>query len=319
MATDLVRSLVSKSRVAAIGAGVGVAAASVITLLVIKGDPDPAERSEARETALVSPIAKTLSDASAKPRDALPTTDHVTAPTDAKAEADKAKAEAEAKAKADAAQTKADAAANKARQDAIAKARNAGVLGSQGGAFASLTGTGDISSGFDDVNIYGGLIGNTGGDMNGGLGTTGTGVGTIGRGGGYGVGAGGGQGGMRTRTAAVPTVSFGQPTVAPKVASAADPGNLDKAIVRRYLKRNVQKIQYCYEKQLLAKPGLKGTVTVNFAIDDTGHVTGAVASGVDTEVSSCIDNVISAIEFPKPRGTGGVVIGAAFTFKPAGS
>src|SRR5688572_30751892 len=43
-------------------------------------------------------------------------------------------------------------------------ARAAGVIGStaltQGGAFASLTGTGDISSGFDDTNIYGGLVDN---------------------------------------------------------------------------------------------------------------------------------------------------------------
>jgi len=40
-------------------------------------------------------------------------------------------------------------------------ARSAGVLGSTtlqpGGTFASLTGTGDISSGFDDTNTYGGL------------------------------------------------------------------------------------------------------------------------------------------------------------------
>src|SRR5260221_6298018 len=60
-----------------------------------------------------------------------------------------------------------------ARQQAIDQARTAGILGStalsQGGAFASLTGTGDISSGFDDTNIYGGLLGNEAGEMNGGL------------------------------------------------------------------------------------------------------------------------------------------------------
>ena len=55
----------------------------------------------------------------------------------------------------------------KARQEARAKAieaaRTQGVLGAaaltQGGAFASLTGTGDFSSGFDDVDIQGGLLG----------------------------------------------------------------------------------------------------------------------------------------------------------------
>ena len=44
-----------------------------------------------------------------------------------------------------------------ARQQAIEQARTAGVLGSaalsQGGNFASITGTGDISSGFDDIDI----------------------------------------------------------------------------------------------------------------------------------------------------------------------
>ena len=54
---------------------------------------------------------------------------------------------------------------------------------------------------------------------------------------------------MRGRTAAVPTVSIGQPNAQ---------GDLDKAIIRRYIKRNIQKITYCYEKQLLAKPGLGG-------------------------------------------------------------
>ncbi|MBV8762940.1 MAG: FHA domain-containing protein, partial [Deltaproteobacteria bacterium] len=61
-----------------------------------------------------------------------------------------------------------------ARQQAIDAARTAGILGNtalvQGGAFASLTGTGDISSGFDDTNIYGGLLGNEAGEMNGGFG-----------------------------------------------------------------------------------------------------------------------------------------------------
>ena len=152
------------------------------------------------------------------------------------------------------------------------QARTAGILGStaliQGGAFASLTGTGDVSSGFDDSNIYGGLLGNEAGEMNGGFGfgrsgfgpggggtgwgTIGTGrYGTIGHGSGTGsgYGVGGGRGGMRGRTSAVPTVSIGQPNAQ---------GDLDKAIIRRYIKRNIQKITYCYEKQLLAKPGLVG-------------------------------------------------------------
>ncbi len=219
-----------------------------------------------------------------------------------------------------------------ARQQAIEQARNAGILGNtaltQGGAFASLTGTGDISSGFDDTNIYGGLLGNEAGEMNGGFGfgrsgfgpggggtgwgTIGTGrYGTLGHGSGTGsgYGVGGGRGGMRGRTAAVPTVSIGQPNAN---------GDLDKAIIRRYIKRNIQKITYCYEKQLLAKPGLSGTVSTQFFISPNGNVTASSGSGVDPEVANCVADVIHGIEFPKPKGGGGVQVNYPFTFRPAG-
>jgi pSer/pThr/pTyr-binding forkhead associated (FHA) protein len=219
-----------------------------------------------------------------------------------------------------------------ARQQAVEAARTAGILGStaimNGGAFASLTGTGDVSSGFDDSNIYGGLLGNEAGEMNGGFGfgrsgfgpggggtgwgTIGTGrYGTIGHGSGTGsgYGVGGGRGGMRGRTSAVPTVSIGQPNAQ---------GDLDKAIIRRYIKRNIQKITYCYEKQLLAKPGLSGTVSTQFFISPNGNVTASNGSGVDPEVANCVADVIHGIEFPKPKGGGGVQVNYPFTFRPAG-
>jgi hypothetical protein len=206
--------------------------------------------------------------------------------------------------------------------------RELGILGSdtiiQGSAFASITGTGDISSGLDDKDIQGGLIGNDpgvanggfgfgrsgfgpGGGSNTGLGTIGTGrYGTIGGGGtGHGYGIGGGRGGMHGRTAAVPQVHIGQPSAV---------GDLDKAIIRRYIRRNINKIQYCYEKELLAKPGLKGTVATQFFISPNGDVPTATASGVDTNVASCVRDVIAGIEFPKPKGGGGVQVSYPFTF-----
>jgi hypothetical protein len=215
-----------------------------------------------------------------------------------------------------------------AREQAIEEARTAGFLGStalaHGGAFASLTGTGDLSSGFDDSDIYGGLLGNEAGEMQGGFGygrsgfgpggggtgwgTIGTGrYGTIGHGAGAGdgYGAGGGRGGMRGRTAAVPTVSIGQPSAE---------GDLDKAIIRRYIRRNQQKFQYCYEKQLLAKPTLSGTVLAQFFITPNGTVASSTGSGVDGEVASCVADVIKNIEFPKPKGGGGVKVNYPFAF-----
>jgi pSer/pThr/pTyr-binding forkhead associated (FHA) protein len=219
-----------------------------------------------------------------------------------------------------------------ARSQALEQAKTAGILGSdvlqQGGAFASLTGTQDISSGFDDTDIYGGLLGNEAGEMQGGFGfgrsgfgpggggtgwgTIGTGrYGTIGHGSGTGsgYGVGGGRGGMRGRSAAVPQVRIGQPTAQ---------GDLDKAIIRRYIRRNISKIQYCYEKQLLAKPGLQGTVATQFLIMPNGTVSASNASGVDSDVASCVAGVIRGIEFPKPKGGGSVQVNYPFIFRPTG-
>jgi hypothetical protein len=216
-----------------------------------------------------------------------------------------------------------------ARQQAIEQARNAGILGKaalQGGAFASLTGTGDFSSGIDDKNIYGGLLGNDA-DLTGygygrsgfgpggggtGWGTIGTGrYGTIGRGSGTGAGygVGGGRGGIRRDA---PVATLAQPNV---VAVQGD-GSLDKANVRRYLKRNLAKLTYCYEKELVVKPTLAGTIQIQFEILDTGITSGVNASGVDPTVASCVASVIGGIEFPKPKGSGGVQVNVPLTVRP---
>lgn len=111
------------------------------------------------------------------------------------------------------------------------------------------------------------------------------------------------------RTAAVPTVSIGQPNAQ---------GDLDKAIIRRYIKRNQQKIQHCYEKELVSKPNLSGTVMTNFLISPQGTVTHSTGSGVDPVVASCVAQVIKAIEFPKPKGGGNVQVNYPFIFRLGG-
>lgn len=150
-----------------------------------------------------------------------------------------------------------------------------------GGAFASLSGTGGVSSGFDDTNIYGGLLHQDAGDS---------------------------RGDVRGRAPAAPTVSIGQPDAL---------GELDKAVIRRYIRRNIQKVQYCYEKQLLVKPTLAGTVSVQFYIAPSGIVMSSTAAGFDPEVARCVADVIKAIVFPKPR-SGGVQVNYPFIFHTTG-
>jgi hypothetical protein len=146
-----------------------------------------------------------------------------------------------------------------------------------------------------------------------GWGTIGTGrYGTIGHGsgsGGYGVGGGGG--GMCGRVSAIPTISIGQPTTSG--------GDLDKAIIRRYIKRNVQKLTYCYEKELLAKPGISGTVNTKFTIEPSGSVSSSTAKGFGNQnVDTCIAAVLHGIEFPKPKDGKAVDVSYPFTFRPSG-
>ena len=108
---------------------------------------------------------------------------------------------------------------------------------------------------------------------------------------------------------AVPSISIGQPNVQ---------GDLDKAVIRRYIKQNVPKLLACYETQLRAKPDLAGTVQTQFYISPNGTVAAHAASGVAFEVATCVEGVIAAIEFPKPKGGGGVQVNFPFTFRPPG-
>ncbi|RMH40416.1 MAG: FHA domain-containing protein [Deltaproteobacteria bacterium] len=220
-----------------------------------------------------------------------------------------------------------------ARQQAMEAARTSGILGAfnaqPGGAFASITGTGDFSSGLDDRDVYGGLIGNEVGEMQGGWGyglkgtgpggggtgwgTIGTGrYGTIGHGSGtgsgYGIGSAGG--GMRGRKARPPQVSIGHATAT---------GDLDKSIIRRYIRKKLPQIKYCYEKQLLVNQKLSGTVVTNFTISGNGAVLSVTAGGIgDKTVENCVAAAIKTIQFPKPKGGGLVNVRYPFTFRPAG-
>jgi Ca-activated chloride channel family protein len=133
-------------------------------------------------------------------------------------------------------------------------------------------------------------------------------------GGGYGYGSGsyssyGSSAGAHytVHYAAVPTIRIGQPMIQ---------GDLDKSIIKRYVKRHLEKITYCYEKELLAKPTLDGTVVAQFLVGADGKVLSSTASGVDEKVASCIADVIKAIDFPAATGGIKVEVNYPFTLHP---
>ena len=233
-----------------------------------------------------------------------------------------------------------------ARADAVEYSRNAGVLGvlrSPNGMMKSLVGTDPSTSGWDERTVYGGLDGDMEGDMFGnpyargvrgngtgggctlapedcGLigvadGPTGGKIGWDKTGDGYtfkGTCKDGncGPGGPR-RSPGAPPATIG--TVRAK-------GDLDKSIIRRYVKQHLAEIRHCYEKQLVVRPDLAGTVDAQFIINGNGVVTQVSARGLgDRTVESCVAGIIGAIQFPRPDG-GGIVQVTSYPFilRPSG-
>src|SRR5690349_10790586 len=64
----------------------------------------------------------------------------------------------------------------------------------------------------------------------------------------------------------------------PKLTGALDPN-----MVRRVLRQNQNRLSYCFEKELSARPGLKagGSFTAKFTITAAGAVKGASVTGFD--------------------------------------
>ena len=216
-----------------------------------------------------------------------------------------------------------------ARGRAMDQAREAGVLGLlRQNPFMAAPGTSNaFSSGTGAADVYGGLIGNQVGETSGawgyglrgvGTGSEGTGwgtigaghYGTIGHGSGTGSGWGSGHGlGVNGHEARPPGVRIGN-------ASAI--GDLDKNIIRRYIRRKIPRIRHCYERALLADPDLEGTVESVFQISPIGEVMAAETSGMENdELHACVSASIASIAFPKPRGGGFVAVTYPFTFVPA--
>ncbi|HLU66869.1 MAG TPA: AgmX/PglI C-terminal domain-containing protein [Kofleriaceae bacterium] len=230
-----------------------------------------------------------------------------------------------------------------ARTAALARARRAGVLGElRPHVFASLTGTAEFSSGIDSLDVFGGLEGDLPRDAAGGWGYGVTGVGPGGGGDGWGtVGssrfgriAGGTCGGRPADCAGawsghgVGDAMARRKPFAPVVAMcgggtglrcAASGGDLDKNLVRRYIRRKLPAIRHCYERALVSQQDLAGTVVVQFRISPQGVVQGATATGLGhAGVESCVAGAIRAIQFPRVERGGFVNVLYPFVLQPAG-
>lgn len=95
-------------------------------------------------------------------------------------------------------------------------------------------------------------------------------------------------------------------------------GDYSKDSIRTFVEQQSAKLLHCYQQELAVHAGLEGTVTAQFFISPTGSVMSANASGVSAEVSTCVANVLRGIEYPKPRGGGGVQVSYPLVFAPGG-
>ena len=221
-----------------------------------------------------------------------------------------------------------------AKMFAEESAKNAGVLGilkrEEGSHLASIFGR-DSALGSDAENVMGGLVGTAIGEAYGvgGLGLVGSGrggggtgegtiglgnLGTIGKGGGGGSGSGYGRGagGLGGRRAHAPDVVPGTAQVR---------GSLDKEIIRRIIRRHINEVKFCYEKELTTHPDLFGRVIVQFTIAGTGQVVASIVQQStmnNPTVEGCIAGALKRWEFPKPQGGGIVIVSYPFVLKAAG-
>jgi TonB family protein len=215
------------------------------------------------------------------------------------------------------------------------QAQKAGVLGilksQEGSHLASIFGR-DSALGNDAENVLGGLVGTQIGEAYGvgGLGLVGSGkggggtgegtiglgnLGTIGKGGGGGNGSGYGRGagGLGGRRAHAPDVVPGTAQVR---------GSLDKEIIRRIIRRHLNEVRFCYEKELMHKQDLYGRVMIQFTISGTGQVVASVVQNStmnNPNVEQCIAQAVRRWEFPKPQGGGIVIVSYPFVLKAAGA
>jgi hypothetical protein len=99
-------------------------------------------------------------------------------------------------------------------------------------------------------------------------------------------------------------------------------GAIERSVIDAYIRRNLAKIRWCYEKELAKDPKLFGRIVINFTISGTGVVsqskTNRTTMGNQT-VENCVANQIRTIRFPAPKGGGIVIVNYPFVFKSSES
>lgn len=224
--------------------------------------------------------------------------------------------------------------AHERARESAAVAGAIGVLQAMTGAWDSPTSPygADVALGADRESALGALTGDQIGTNHGfgglglrgpGRGAGGHGEGTIGvgglatiggvPGGGSGPPYGRGTGGFRGRGGRVPVLHTGNAEVR---------GSLSHEVIRRTIRRHINEVRFCYERELAQRPDLAGRVTVSFIIGSTGSVTTATTTNTtlqNARVEGCLAQAVRRWTFPAPDGGGVVGVNYPFVFDTSGS
>ena len=102
-------------------------------------------------------------------------------------------------------------------------------------------------------------------------------------------------------------------------SEAGSAGQLDAFVVRETIRRDLPKINRCYESALRYEPELAGKVKVRFAVVRKGYVqtVKVVENTTGHEgVSRCVTRVVKAIRFPSRRSGKPLSFTFPFVFAP---
>lgn len=94
-------------------------------------------------------------------------------------------------------------------------------------------------------------------------------------------------------------------------------GRLEKEVIRRVIRANMQAVLLCYESALVGDPTLEGRVTIRFIIGTDGAVDNALVQDSELDaprVEACVTTAIRQMRFPAPEGGGIVIVNYPFMF-----
>jgi len=96
-------------------------------------------------------------------------------------------------------------------------------------------------------------------------------------------------------------------------------GKLDKDVIDAVIKRNLNQVRYCYQRELTKVPTLEGKIVVKFVIAKDGTVPSAVTKSstmASPAVEECVNGRFMHMQFPAPTGGGIVIVSYPFSFSP---